>query len=77
MSSVISVATPEVYDSAQSEKSVDRLVLPVPIPKIRRLRSELLSNFVDCLNQAADFLTPFSNLIPANTSAINSDPLTL
>ena len=53
--SVISVATPVVYDSAQSEKSVDRLVLPVPIPKIRRLRSELLSNFVDCLNQRLIF----------------------
>ena len=65
--SVNSVATPVVYNSAQSEKSVDRLVLPVPTPKIRRLRSELLSNFVDCLNQAADCLAPFSNLIPANT----------
>ena len=28
---------------------------------------EILPNIVDCLNQAADFLTPFSNLIPANT----------
>ena len=64
---VISVATPVVYNSAQSVKSVDRLVLPVPTPKIRRLRSELLSNVVDCLNQAADFLTSFWNLIPANT----------
>jgi hypothetical protein len=35
---------------------------------------ELFSNVVDCLNQAADFLTPFSNLIPNNTSAINSEP---
>ncbi len=67
VSSVPAVATPVVCNSAQSVKSVDRLVLPVPTPKIRRLRSELLSNFVDCLNQAADFLTSFWNLIPANT----------
>ena len=43
----------------------------------QQVEIELLSNVVDCLNQAADFLTPFSNLIPANTSAINSDPLSL
>ena len=33
---------------------------------------EILSNIVDCLNQAVDSLTPFSNLTPANTSAVNA-----
>ncbi len=28
-------------------------------------------------NQAAICVTPFSNLIPANTSGINSEPLSL
>ena len=37
--------------------------------------SEILPNIVDCLNPAADFLTPFSTLIPANTFGIHSEPL--
>ena len=41
------------------------------------LDAGLLPNVVDCLIQAADSLTPLSNLIPVNTSAINSDPLSL
>ena len=77
VSSVISVATPTVHKSAQSGQPVDRPVPPVPISKIRRLRSELLSDIVDCLNQAVDSLPPFSNSIPANTSGINAEPLSL
>ena len=38
----------------------------------QRRELERLSNIVDCLNQAAHFLTPFSNLIPADTSAVNA-----
>ncbi len=33
---------------------------------------EILPNIVDCLNQAVDSLTPFSTLVPSNTSAVNS-----
>jgi hypothetical protein len=36
------------------------------------VQMQLLPKFVDCLNQGADFLTPFSNLVPANTSAVNA-----
>ena len=38
---------------------------------------EILPNIVDCLNQAVDSLTPFSNLIPAEASGIHSEPLNL
>ena len=39
--------------------------------------SEILPNIVDWLNQAGDPLAPFSNLVPANTSGIHSEPLSL
>ena len=33
---------------------------------------EILPNIVDCLNQTVDSLTPFSTLVPSNTSAVNA-----
>jgi hypothetical protein len=54
VSPVTSVATPMVHKSAQSGQPVDRPVPPVPVSGIRKLRSELLSDIVDCLNRAAD-----------------------